>query len=395
MISVCLIIPNAFPVPAVKGGAVETLVNNLIDENEIYGNLKIAVVSIYDDQAKMLSEKYKNTEFIYIKAGKYEGTKDLYFSQTNQYLSDYVDSIEKELENREFDFIIAEGGYIQEYKKLLSKYPKNKCMAHIHGNYEVDEVVDSIYEYYICISDYIAKHIGDIHPVDVSRIKVLYNGIKIENFNKKISDEEIKRLKNKFNIKLNENIIMFCGRTTERKGIKELIKAFKLMKNLNNSKLLIVGNSNFGEEVKTQYDIELQEEAESIKDRVIFTGFVPNDQLYKFYNIADVATFPTINEEPFGLVAIEAMAAGCSLILTNSGAFPEIAQNTSIPLINKGEDLVENLAKAIDKCIDNKDKREIVVAEEQNRAKDFSNEAFYKNFVKLLEEIKNKEEGNK
>ena len=67
MISVCLIIPNAFPVPAVKGGAVETLVNNLLDENEIYGNLIITVVSIYDEQAKMISSKYKNTEFIFIK----------------------------------------------------------------------------------------------------------------------------------------------------------------------------------------------------------------------------------------------------------------------------------------------------------------------------------------
>ena len=387
MISICLIIPNAFPVPAVKGGAVETLVNNLLDENEIYGNLIITVVSIYDEQAKMISSKYKNTEFIFIKAGKYEGTIDLCFSQTNQYLSAYVDSVEKELENREFDFIIAEGGYIQGYKKLLSKYPKNKCLAHIHGKYEVDEVVDGIYEYYICPSGYIAKHIGDICPVDDSRIKVLYNGIKIENFNKKISDEEIKKLKNKFNIKPNENIIMFCGRTTEEKGIKELIKAFKLMKNLNNSKLLIVGNSNFGAEVKTQYDIELQEEAESIKDRVIFTGFVPNDQLYEFYNITDVAVFPTLIEEAFGLVVIEAMAAGCPLILTDSGAFPEIVQNTSTPLINRGKLLIEDLAEAIDICIDNKDKREIVAIEEQNRAKDFSNEAFYKNFVKLLEEI--------
>ena len=56
-------------------------------------------------------------------------------------------------------------------------------------------------------------------------------------------------------------------------------------------------------------------------------------------------------------------------------------------MINRGELLVEDLAEAIDICIDNKDKREIVAIEEQNRAKDFSNEAFYKNFVKLLEEI--------
>ena len=395
MINVCLIIANALPVPAVKGGAVETLVNNIMDENEIHEKLKITVVSIYDEEAKRISEKYKNSEMIYIKEGKYEGVKDLTFQQTNQYLNAYVNAIDKELENKDFDFIIAEGGFLQDYKIFMNRYPKNKCLAHIHGNYKVDEDVDNIYEYYICISDFVAKHIGDKHPIDDSRIRVLHNGIKIENFSKKLTDFEIGELKNKFNIKNNENIIMFCGRTIERKGIKELIKAFKQIKYIDNTRLLIVGNSNFGEEVKTQYDIELQAEAESIKDKVVFTGFVPNDQLYKFYNIADVAVFPTIDEEPFGLVAIEAMAAGCPLILTNSGAFSEIVKNTSIPLINKGEDLVENLAKAIDKCIENKENRKIVVVEEQNRAKDFSNQIFYENFVKVLEEIKNKEEGNK
>ena len=67
---VCFITPNVFPVPATKGGACETLVNNLIDENEKQKKLSIICVSVYEEEAYRLSTQYKNTDFIYIKNEK-------------------------------------------------------------------------------------------------------------------------------------------------------------------------------------------------------------------------------------------------------------------------------------------------------------------------------------
>ena len=52
---VCFITPNVFPVPATKGGACETLVNNLIDENEKQKKLSIICVSVYEEEAYRLS----------------------------------------------------------------------------------------------------------------------------------------------------------------------------------------------------------------------------------------------------------------------------------------------------------------------------------------------------
>lgn len=364
--------------------------NNIIDENEKHRKLDITVVSIFDKEAYRKSKEYTNTEFIYIKEGKYIGKKDLGFKTTNKNLNKYVDSINNTIKGCEFDFIIMEGGFLQDYRKVLSDVPKDKCIAHIHGIYKVDEIVNSLYGYFFVISDYVREKVKESNLVKDSRIKTIYNGIKIENFNKEITDKDKIELKKRLGIKEEDNVILFCGRTIRNKGIKELIKAFKKTKNIDKTKLVIIGNSNFGEEVITEYDRELKEEAETIKENVVFTGFVPNNELYKIYGIADVAVFPTIDEEPFGLVAIEAMAAGCPVILTKSGAFPEITVGTSIPLLNKDDRLIKELTHTIDKLLENPGFREIISMEERKKVIDFSNEKFYQNFVELLQSI-NKE----
>lgn len=58
---------GTLPLPAVKGGAVETLINLLIDENEIFGKFQFEVYSIYDSEAVVHSKKYKYTSFCFVK----------------------------------------------------------------------------------------------------------------------------------------------------------------------------------------------------------------------------------------------------------------------------------------------------------------------------------------
>ena len=67
MKKICLIIPRGLPVPALKGGAIETLMNMLADENEKWKKINLTIVSTYDKEAKKSSKNYKNTNFIYIK----------------------------------------------------------------------------------------------------------------------------------------------------------------------------------------------------------------------------------------------------------------------------------------------------------------------------------------
>ncbi len=391
-LNICLITPNVFPVPAVKGGACETLVETLIKENEKYNKLNLICVSIYNEEAFFQSKKYKNTNFIYIKeTNKNEKIIDLSFNENDESMIDYMDSIYKQIKDLNIDFIVIEGGNLKEYKYLLDRFPKEKRIAHFHGNFIYDKEYDDIYGYYISVSEYIANQFINSGLSQKNRMKVLYNGIEVEKFRRIVSNKEKKELMEKYNIKENDNVIIYCGRIIEKKGVKELLLAFKNSKYLNNSKLLFVGNSVFGNNARTEFDRELEKIAEDIKEKVVFTNFIHNDDLYKIYSIADIAVVPTISEEAFGLVVVEFLASGKPLIVTNSGAFPEIVNSDVAIIINKDEKIKENITNAIDFLIEHPKKREEMQKEAGKVADRFSSEKFYNNFYKIMNDIKKEE----
>jgi len=67
---IAVVTTGYFPVPATRGGAVEALVENLIDENEEEKKLMFHIFSSYDKKAVEFSKKYKNTTFSFIKTPK-------------------------------------------------------------------------------------------------------------------------------------------------------------------------------------------------------------------------------------------------------------------------------------------------------------------------------------
>lgn len=385
--NVCLIVPNVFPVPAVNGGACETLVETLIKENEKLNKINITCVSIYDEKAYKKSKEYKNTKFIYIKDKNNTDNIDLSFEKEDKKLFLYMDDIYENIKDENLDFIVIEGGDLKAYKYLLKRFPKEKCIMHIHGISTGDNEFEQIYKYYIAVSNYAANHFLASGIIEKERVKVLYNGIEIEKFKRKLSLEEKRELKNKYNIKENEKVIMFCGRTVVGKGIKELILAFKRMKNINNAKLLIVGNSAFGKNIQTEFDRELIKISQDIKDKIVFTSFIPNDDLYKIHNIADIAVVPTITEEAFGMVVVEAMASGLPLIVTRSGGIPEIVNEENAIIVDKDELLIENIAKSLDFLVTNEDKRINMGIKGAELANNFSGEKFYKGFINIIDEF--------
>ena len=64
---ICLITPNLLPVPNVLGGAIETIVTNIVKEQEKEEKIALTVVSIYNKKAELESKKYLHTNFIYVK----------------------------------------------------------------------------------------------------------------------------------------------------------------------------------------------------------------------------------------------------------------------------------------------------------------------------------------
>ena len=159
-----------------------------------------------------------------------------------------------------------------------------------------------------------------------------------------------------YGISSKDFVFIYSGRIDIYKGVWELVKAFKKI-NREDVKLLVVGKSWFGEEnVKDEYTCKVQKEAEKVRNKIIFTGFVNPDKMPLMYQIADCLVVPSIWEEPFGVVALEGMASGLPLIVTNSGGLPEIVNDKCAVIVNKEKDIVNNLTDEMNKMMINEAK---------------------------------------
>ena len=209
-----------------------------------------------------------------------------------------------------------------------------------------------------------------------------------QEFNKKNSDNENDILRQKYQIEKDDTVIMYIGRTIPKKGVKELILAFKQIKNIDKAKILIVGSTSFGLEQKTEYDYELQQISEDIKDKIKFTGYIENNELYKIQNIADIAVVPSIWEEPFGLVVVENMAIGLPLVVTNMGGIPELVTEETAFVVENDENLISNFASKLDILIENTELRKKMGEAGRKRAELFSMENYLENFYNIMKKIK-------
>ncbi len=415
MKKICLITPNSFPVPAIKGGAVETIVNYLIDENEKEGKINFTVVSIYDK--KLSNIKYKNTQFVYIKVPlniffeklkiKFNEILKKVNSKINKKISFiyifrliisfiirilrvneiiYEYKIYNRIKNKEFDYIVIEGGNPLGYKKCLKHFKKEKCLLHIHGKMEGLKIYDSFYSNYIAVSNFIKNKFTDNGIISKDKVFVVQNCIDIDRFSQVINEHDKKEIYKQYNLKKEDFIIMYCGRIVPEKGVKELISAFNLISN-NDVKLLLVGSSNFNIDVLNGYEQEVQKLVEDSNGKIVATGFIHNKDIYKFYNIANVFVLPTLCEEASPLVIVEALAAGKPVIITSSGGALELIDENVGFIVDKDKNLVNNIFEKLKYFINNNENCIIMGNNAKKRAMKYSIENTYNKFFSVIERL--------
>lgn len=413
MKKIVFVTPKDYPVPAVKGGAVETLLTNLIRENEKEKKARFYMLSIYNEEAKKISDDYEKTEIIYIKMKLqyiFENLKNRldvdYYNKENHCIivkmvyqlfrnflragrricnQVYNYKAFKKIGKLDFDYIIIEAGDIERYKSYIRKIPKEKCILHLHGEVEANKNNTIYYSNFLAISKFVKQKFLEGNLIREQQIKILPNAIK-KQFGRILNDEEKRKIKKKYNIK-EKNVIIFCGRIVQEKGVKELVKAFKKIKYIDDTRLIIVGNSGFGNNVTTPYEKEIEKEIESIKDKVSFLGYINNKQMPELYGISDIAVFPSLWEEGFGLVILEAMSSYLPIITTNSGAIPEIVNDKCSIILERNEQLVNNIANSIEQLIKNPSKRKSMGIEGNKISKNYTSDIYYKNFIEIMENI--------
>lgn len=385
MKKVCFITPNLLPVPNVRGGAIETIMTNIIKEQEKSEKIDITIVSIYDKNAFLESTNYTKTKFIYIKKNLLYLLYGLVYKISNKVFktsyNTYNHVVLKKIKKLKFDYVIAEGGNYESYNEFLRYFKKEQLVLHLHHQGCSNEIIDNTFSKVIGVSDFVIKDFKK--NSHIKNFYLLKNSISIENFDRVIPDKEKIRLKKQLGLERDDFIAIYCGRLIKEKGILELVKAVKMIDNPN-IKLVIVGSINFANNGKDDYTDKLNEELVDT-NRIILTGYIDNSELYRYYNIADIMVIPSIWEEAAGLVCIEGMISGKPIITTDAGGIREyVSGNTTI--VKRNDKFIDNLAKAILDLYKNKDKLGEIGKANYNFALKFNNQDYYSNLLKLFEE---------
>ena len=394
MKTICLFSPGILPIPAVKGGAIETLLELLIEQNEIEKKVRFLVVSIHDEEAEARSQKYKQTDFIYIKrnllfAGAYKAVKVLMrklfrirFSRPNLY---YWLGVRKVLAAKP-DAVVAEGGDYATFRQFTQALGKENVFLHLHHHLRGDAELDSVFGEVLTVSRFVKDEWLATSSLASGQVTVLPNAIDNDRFADSLSSEEKTALRKDLGLSPTDFVVLFCGRVIPEKGVKELILALEKVADPT-VKLLIMGSPNFALKDKSDYLEEVEALVKKNAERMVFTGYVANAATYRYYAIADVVSVPTLIEEAAGLVVLEAMAVGRPLIVTNSGGIPEYATPELAMILERNADLVSKLADSITTLKENETLRSQMAKNAKERSLRYTKEVFYTDFVDRFKDI--------
>ena len=174
------------------------------------------------------------------------------------------------------------------------------------------------------------------------KIDILYNGVDPATFDFAFSGDEKTAFKARFTAP-GEKLIYFIGRMVREKGAQVLIEAMpRVRAQVGNTKLVIAGGG---------YRAHLEARAQELGlgDQILFTGRVSDSDRNRLYRVADVAVYPSLYE-PFGIVALEAMAAKVPVVVSDAGGLAEVVQHDvtgTTTLVDNADSLAWGISRAL------------------------------------------------
>jgi glycosyltransferase involved in cell wall biosynthesis len=181
----------------------------------------------------------------------------------------------------------------------------------------------------IVCSRFMAAQIRDYFQTPPDKIDVVPNGVHLGGtpfedadhwlaFRRRFADDD-------------ERMAFHVGRIVYEKGLHVLLDAWPLVCSKVRARLVIAGTGEYLEPLKARAA------SLGLGDRVRFTGFIANDDRDRLYHAADLAVFPSLYE-PFGIVALEALANACPLVVSDAGGLAEVVQHGATGLVAPMDD---------------------------------------------------------
>jgi glycogen synthase len=225
----------------------------------------------------------------------------------------------------------------------------NHPQSYIHG---VERWMANRAERVVTCSAYMREHVADIYGLEEGEISVIPNGIDPAEL---VPVDDLETLRGRFAAP-DERLVLLVGRLVFEKGFHFALEALpRLVERLGNVRFIVAGSGTAERELRGQArDLGLDGHG-------AFLGWIGDDVLHSLYRIADLTVVPSIYE-PFGLVALEAMASGCACLVADTGGLREVVPHEDVGLRFRSRDPA-SLAAMAERLLTDEGLRDRLVAE--------------------------------
>jgi glycogen(starch) synthase len=235
----------------------------------------------------------------------------------------------------------------------------NHPQSHIHG---VENWMANRADQVITCSAYMRDHVSDIYAIEEERVAVIPNGIDPADLHY-VDEYEVRDLRARF-ASPDEKLVLLVGRLVYEKGFQIALEAMpRVIEELGNVRFLVAGSGTHEQELRAQAK-KLGLDAHGS-----FLGWIGDDVLHSLYRIADLTVVPSIYE-PFGLVALEAMACGCPCLVANTGGLREVVPHEEVGLRFRSRDPA-SLARVAARVLSDDELGRRIVAEAHEHVRGF------------------------
>ncbi len=214
----------------------------------------------------------------------------------------------------------------------------------------------------IAVSNTLKDELIKMFSLEAQKIFVVYEGVDTRIFHP-AEEDEILSIKKQYGIKT--DFILIVGHSHPVKNFTGVIEALKIVLKKHKVKLVVAG---------------LFEKKFTINDNIIYIGHVQNSQLYILYSAAKCFVFATLHEG-FGLPPLEAMACGCSVVVSDKGSLPEVCGDAAIYVDPYDP---QSIADGIIKVLSDENLRQKLIQKGFEQVKKFSWEQSVEKFLKVL-----------
>ncbi|MDO8776961.1 MAG: glycosyltransferase family 4 protein [Burkholderiaceae bacterium] len=355
------IVPELLPVPPTEGGAVEHWVHEVSQKLADLG-LRVAVISRpahdMDGQPKIayLGVPWTRVARLLLKIKQTCSRRNPLrsFAKVANVLG-YALGVRRLVRLLNPDIIYVHNDPL--LVLLIRKHAGQRLVLHMHNDHLaallLTPILNAVLEktdQVLCVSEHIRRSACDAAPKHALKLATVLNATDPDFF-KHYPNDEASQPGRRNHGDAEAFHFLYVGRLTQDKGAHVLIDAFTTVQSrFPQARLVITGSSFFADAPSTDYQRRLAMQAVALTDAIVFTGFVPHDRLRYLYSDADAVVVPSIWQEPFGLVVIEAMSSETCVIATRVGGIPEVISHEETGLLvdpNDAQALVTAMTRVL------------------------------------------------